>query len=102
LAVSALGVAFDFTGVVLGPSVLVLIGSGVLDPARRRATLRELLLALGLTAAAVAWLAWGPLHYPAVAHLLAMLATGRAGADYLLSPAHLRDFLNHPLLLGPF
>jgi len=102
LAAAALGVAFDFTGVVLGPAILVLVGCGLLDPARRRATVRDGWLALGLTAAAIAWLAWGPPHYPVVTHLAAMLASGRAGADYLFSPAHLRDFLNEHLLLGPF
>jgi hypothetical protein len=102
LATAALAVALDFTAVVLGPPLLVVIGYGLADPARRRGSVRDLLLAIGFTAAAVAWLTWGPPHYPVMAHLATMLASGRAGAGYLLSAAHVRDFLNEHLLVGPF
>jgi len=102
LGAAALGVALDFSGVVLGPSVLVLVAAGLLDRARRRTVGRDLALATGATLAVLAWLAWGPAHYSVVANLAGMLASGHAGADYLFSARHVRDFLNEQLLQGPF
>jgi len=102
LGVAALGVALDFTAVVLGPSTLVLVAAGLSDPGRRRAVARDALVAAGASAALLAWLAWGPVRYPVLPNLFAMLASGRGEPGYLLSAAHLRDFLNEHLLLGPF
>lgn len=102
LGAVALAVALDFTAVVLGPATLVLVAAGLLDPARRRAVARDTLLAVGASAALLAWLAWGPARYPVLANLFAMLGTGRGEPGYLLSADHLRDFLNEHLLLGPF
>lgn len=102
LGAAALGFALDFTAVVLGPSTLVLVAAGLLDPARRRAVARDTLVAAGATVALLAWLAWGPARYEVVPNLFAMLGSGRGEPGYLLSAAHLRDFLNEHLLLGPF
>lgn len=102
LGAAALGVTLSYTGVVLGPSVLVLVAAGLLDKVRRRAVTRDLLIATGLTIVLVAWLAWGPTHYSVVSNLTAMLASGRAGSDYLFSLPHIRDFINEHFLLGPF
>jgi hypothetical protein len=101
LATAALGVALDFTGVVLGPSVLVLVGVGLLDGARRRAVFRDLLLALGVTGVGVWWVSWR-LHYSIAGNLVSMFASAHASTAYIFSVAHVRDFVNEHLLLGPF
>lgn len=102
LGLAALGVALHFAVVVLGPSALVLAGAGLLDPRRRRAVGRDLALIAAISVAVVAWLALGPARYPVLSHVTSMLASGKAGAEYLLSVPHVRDFLNEHLLIGPF
>jgi len=102
LGALVLGLALHFTAIVLAPSALVLVVAGLLDRARRPAVARDLLLVTLIAAGIIAALGLGPWHFPVASNLAAMLASGRAGADYLFSAAHVRDFFNEHLLLGPF
>jgi tetratricopeptide (TPR) repeat protein len=102
LGVAALAVALDFTCIVLGPAVLVLVAAGLLDRARRPAVARDLVLICALAAVVASWLALGPAHYSVLSNLGSMLSSGHASADYMFSAVHARDFLNEHFLLGPF
>lgn len=93
--------ALHLSAVVLAPSVAVLAALALRDPARRARVLRDLAIAAIAVLAIVFWLERGPARYPVLSHVVTLLQSGRAGADYLLSAAHVRDFVNEHLLLGP-
>ena len=101
-----LALALHLSAGVLIPSFAALALAGLARGARRGATLRDLLglalLFLGVSAA-FAWLAPG---YALTSTFLdvAARALGRgdaAAAGYLLSRAHVRDFFNEQVLIGP-
>ncbi|MEE9269771.1 MAG: tetratricopeptide repeat protein [Candidatus Krumholzibacteria bacterium] len=101
-----LGIALHLSAAVLLPSFAVLAVHGWMTPGRRRGTIRDLLLTLGLLAGIdLAFAAYQP-GYHLVAELADVtgmaLTRGQEGAPgYMLSTRHLRDFFNEQFLIGP-
>ncbi len=102
---AAAACAFHFSGAVLVPSLVVLLAVGLADPKRRRATLRDLLVVAvacgGLVTAATQLVeGFAPIaDFKRVFSKAVLESLGNFEA--MTSGAHVRDFLNQQLLIGP-
>jgi tetratricopeptide (TPR) repeat protein len=101
-----IGVALHLAAAILAPSFLVLVVAGLRRPGRRLGAARDLALLSAVAVGLAALLRRLGHGYDVLAQLLRMGRAAQAGEIEqqrvsLFSPAHLRDFLNEQVLIGP-
>ncbi|MFI5370801.1 MAG: tetratricopeptide repeat protein [Candidatus Eisenbacteria bacterium] len=103
-----LEMSLDLSAVLLVPSFLVLVTRALMTPGRRLATARDLMVVTLVAASLTALMAWVQPGYnmAGAAAGLVLQAVFARGAHteavaYMLSRAHVRDFLNEQMLIGP-
>jgi hypothetical protein len=99
LGTAALMLAFQLSLAVLLPSIIWVIGVALRRPETRMPALRDLAIAVAVAAVGGWALARAGIH--PIAELRGIAAGGLGRWDALVSTAHVRDFANEHLLIGP-